>query len=63
MIQKDPAARLTASEYLELQRDKAFPEYFYTFLNEYMKTFATAPSPPDTSIYRYLCYIFCVCNY
>lgn len=52
MIQKDPAARLTASEYLGLQRDKAFPEYFYTFLNSYMKVFASVPRSPDEKIYR-----------
>ncbi|KAG8181600.1 hypothetical protein JTE90_017721 [Oedothorax gibbosus] len=52
MIQKDPAARLNANEYLELQRDKAFPEYFYTFLNDYMKAFASMPRSPDEKIYR-----------
>ncbi|GIY06612.1 phosphoinositide 3-kinase regulatory subunit 4 [Caerostris extrusa] len=52
MMQKDPAARLSASEYLELQHDKAFPEYFYTFLNGYMKSYVSVPESPDEKIYR-----------
>ncbi|XP_035206634.1 phosphoinositide 3-kinase regulatory subunit 4-like isoform X1 [Stegodyphus dumicola] len=52
MMQKEPTARLSASEYLELQRDKAFPEYFYSFLNNYMKDFASIPRSPDEKIYR-----------
>ncbi|GFT53351.1 phosphoinositide 3-kinase regulatory subunit 4 [Nephila pilipes] len=52
MMQKDPAARLSAAEYLELQHDKAFPEYFYTFLNDYMKSYVLVPGSPDEKIYR-----------
>lgn len=51
MIQKDPSARLTACEYLDLQRDKAFPEYFYSFLFDYMRAFASVPRSPDEKIY------------
>ncbi|KAH6574933.1 hypothetical protein BASA62_002193, partial [Batrachochytrium salamandrivorans] len=36
MIQKDPADRLTVREYLTKWRDKAFPDYFYTFLHHYV---------------------------
>ncbi|XP_054707486.1 phosphoinositide 3-kinase regulatory subunit 4-like [Uloborus diversus] len=52
MMQKDPAARLNASEYLELQRDRAFPEYFYVFLSDYMNKFASNPKSTDEKIYR-----------
>ncbi|GFQ80252.1 phosphoinositide 3-kinase regulatory subunit 4 [Trichonephila clavata] len=52
MMQKDPAARLSAAEYLELQHDKAFPEYFYTFLNDYMKSYVSVLGSPDEKIYR-----------
>lgn len=57
MIQKDPAARLTAREYLDLQRDKAFPEYFYSFLNDYMKAFSSIPRLPDEKIHLYVVFI------
>lgn len=36
MIQLDPTKRLGAAEYAEQWRDKAFPEYFYTFLHQYI---------------------------
>ncbi|XP_071037345.1 phosphoinositide 3-kinase regulatory subunit 4 isoform X3 [Parasteatoda tepidariorum] len=52
MMQKDPSARLSAAEYLDLQRDKAFPEYFYSFLNDYFKIFSTYPRSPDEKIYK-----------
>jgi phosphoinositide-3-kinase regulatory subunit 4 len=36
MIQLDPAKRYSAEDYLQFWRDKCFPEYFYTFLHQYM---------------------------
>ncbi|CAO3616553.1 unnamed protein product [Cunninghamella echinulata] len=36
MIQLDPKARLSAKEYLQQWRGKAFPTYFYDFLHEYI---------------------------
>lgn len=51
MIQKDPNKRLSADEYLEQQKGKAFPEYFYSFLKGYMEKFATSPVlSPDEKI-------------
>ncbi len=36
MIQLEPESRYTAEEYLNFWRRKAFPEYFYSFLHQYM---------------------------
>ena len=36
MIQLDPESRYSAEEYLNFWRRKAFPEYFYGFLHQYM---------------------------
>lgn len=36
MIQLDPEKRLQAHEYLDFWRTKSFPDYFYTFLHQYM---------------------------
>lgn len=36
MIQLDPQARYSADEYLSFWRHKAFPDYFYGFLHQYM---------------------------
>ena len=49
MIQKDPAKRFSADDYLEMQRGKAFPDYFYFFLFKYMQGFLASPiiSPED----------------
>lgn len=38
MIQLDPESRYAAEEYLNFWRRKAFPDYFYTFLHQYMYT-------------------------
>lgn len=37
MIQLDPQKRYSAEQYLEFWRGKAFPDYFYTFLHQYME--------------------------
>ncbi|KAL9596764.1 MAG: hypothetical protein Q9219_005589 [cf. Caloplaca sp. 3 TL-2023] len=36
MVQLDPESRYAADEYLNFWRRKAFPEYFYSFLHQYM---------------------------
>ncbi len=43
MIQLDPERRYSADEYLSFWRNKAFPEYFYSFLHQYM-ALVTDPS-------------------
>ncbi len=43
MIQLEPETRYSAEEYLNFWRRKAFPEYFYSFLHQYMGLI-TAPS-------------------
>lgn len=53
MIQRDPSERLTAELYLSQERDKLFPEYFYSFLQSYMLIFSSSPIlPPDEKIAR-----------
>lgn len=53
MMQKDPSQRQSIGEYLEQQRNKAFPEYFYTFLEGYGTGFATVPiRTPDEKVER-----------
>ncbi|KAK2763317.1 Serine/threonine-protein kinase [Arachnomyces sp. PD_36] len=37
MIQIDPESRYSADEYLNFWRRKVFPEYFYSFLHQYME--------------------------
>ncbi|KAI1334863.1 hypothetical protein F5Y15DRAFT_265589 [Xylariaceae sp. FL0016] len=36
MIQRDPQRRYSAEQYLEFYKGKVFPEYFYSFLHQYM---------------------------
>ncbi|KAI5198419.1 ARM repeat-containing protein [Aureobasidium subglaciale] len=36
MIQLDPSKRYSAEDYLQFWRGKCFPDYFYTFLHQYM---------------------------
>jgi len=36
MIQIDPESRYSADEYLSFWKNRAFPEYFYSFLHQYM---------------------------
>jgi len=65
MLQRDPRKRHSANEYLSEQRGKAFPEYFYSFLQSYMQIFSTeqgVAAIPDQKIARYfkinLCFNF-----
>lgn len=43
MIQLDPTKRYSAEQYLDFWKRKAFPDYFYTFLHQYMEVI-TDPS-------------------
>ncbi|KAL9625227.1 MAG: hypothetical protein Q9160_000629 [Pyrenula sp. 1 TL-2023] len=43
MVQVDPNDRYTAQQYLDLWRRRTFPEYFYSFLHQYM-SLMTDPS-------------------
>jgi len=48
MTNLDPAKRYSAEQYLNLWRRKAFPEYFYSFLHQYIG-FITDPNPGRVS--------------
>ncbi|KAL9103135.1 MAG: hypothetical protein Q9163_001779 [Psora crenata] len=49
MIQLQPESRYFAEEYLNFWRRKAFPEYFYSFLHQYMGSI-TDPSSGRASV-------------
>ena len=54
MIQLQPESRYSAEEYLNFWRRKAFPEYFYSFLHQYMgmitdPSSGRAPVLPETA--------------
>ena len=53
MIQKDPNDRYTASEYLNNEKGKAFPEYFYNLMLSFMQSFSADPTmSPDRKMDR-----------
>ncbi|KAK2627748.1 hypothetical protein QTJ16_002394 [Diplocarpon rosae] len=49
MVQLDPESRYSAEQYLEFWRKKVFPDYFYSFLHQYMGLI-TDPSSGRTPI-------------
>ena len=49
MVQLEPESRFSAEEYLKFWRRKAFPEYFYSFLHQYMGLI-TDPSSGRASV-------------
>ncbi|KAJ5762556.1 uncharacterized protein N7511_005938 [Penicillium nucicola] len=49
MIQLEPESRYSADEYLKFWKGKAFPEYFYSFLHQYM-SLMTDPSSGRTDV-------------
>jgi phosphoinositide-3-kinase regulatory subunit 4 len=54
MSERDPARRQSAEVYLAQERNRVFPEYFYSFLQPYMHIFSAAPIlSPDEKISRY----------
>lgn len=53
MISLDPTKRKSAEVYLDEQRGRLFPDYFYTFLQSYMQMFSSLQIlPPDDKIMR-----------
>lgn len=53
MIDKDPANRKSAEDYLAQERGRLFPEYFYSFLQSYMLIYSSTPIlSPDEKIMR-----------
>jgi phosphoinositide-3-kinase regulatory subunit 4 len=56
MIQPDPNSRLSADEYLKFWEGKAFPSYFYGFLQQYMHsiTDTTGGRKPVTTASEHL---------
>ena len=50
MIQLQPESRYSADEYLRFWRRKAFPEYFYNFLHQYMGSI-TDPSSGRSEVH------------
>ncbi|TQN71355.1 Serine/threonine-protein kinase VPS15 [Colletotrichum shisoi] len=49
MIQLDPERRYSAEQYLDFWKKKVFPEYFYSFLHQYMELI-TDPSSGNSPI-------------
>lgn len=53
MISLNPVERKSADVYLDEERGRLFPEYFYTFLQSYMQMFSSLQIlPPDDKIMR-----------
>ncbi|KAK4155031.1 hypothetical protein C8A00DRAFT_32210 [Chaetomidium leptoderma] len=49
MIQLDPQKRYSAEQYLDFWKGKVFPEYFYSFLHQYMELITDLSSGQYTS--------------
>ncbi|KAI2625160.1 hypothetical protein GGS21DRAFT_531559 [Xylaria nigripes] len=56
MIQRDPEKRYSAEQYLHFYKGKLFPEYFYSFLHQYMEliTDPTSGRTPVTGAFKNL---------
>ncbi|KAI1823879.1 hypothetical protein F4861DRAFT_508603 [Xylaria intraflava] len=56
MIQRDPEKRYSAEQYLHFYKGKIFPEYFYSFLHQYMEliTDPTSGRTPVTGAFKNL---------
>ncbi|KAI0965172.1 hypothetical protein F4678DRAFT_343310 [Xylaria arbuscula] len=56
MIQRDPEKRYSAEQYLQFYKGKIFPEYFYSFLHQYMElvTDPTSGRAPVTGAFKNL---------
>uniref|UniRef100_A0A182LU23 non-specific serine/threonine protein kinase n=1 Tax=Anopheles culicifacies TaxID=139723 RepID=A0A182LU23_9DIPT len=53
MLSLDAQERKSAELYLDYERGKLFPEYFYSFLQSYLQMFSTVPVvPPDEKVAR-----------
>ncbi|KAK5625065.1 hypothetical protein RRF57_000781 [Xylaria bambusicola] len=56
MVQSDPEKRYSAEQYLQFYKGKIFPEYFYSFLHQYMElvTDPTSGRAPVTGAFKNL---------
>ncbi|KAI1174648.1 hypothetical protein F4777DRAFT_553444 [Nemania sp. FL0916] len=56
MIHRDPEKRYSAEQYLQFYKGKVFPEYFYSFLHQYMEliTDPTSGRAPVTGAFKNL---------
>ncbi|XP_067619259.1 phosphoinositide 3-kinase regulatory subunit 4 [Eurosta solidaginis] len=53
MIDLNPLCRKSAEDYLDEERGRLFPEYFYSFLQSYLQMFSSTPiMSPDDKISR-----------
>lgn len=53
MIDLNSMNRKSAEDYLDQERDRLFPEYFYSFLQSYLQMFSSSPlMSPDDKIIR-----------
>ncbi|XP_053946645.1 phosphoinositide 3-kinase regulatory subunit 4 isoform X1 [Anastrepha ludens] len=53
MINLNPMCRKSAEDYLDGERGRLFPEYFYSFLQSYLQMFSSLPiMSPDDKILR-----------
>lgn len=53
MTQRDPSKRLSAELYLDSERKRIFPEYFYSFFQSYMLIFSSPQIlSPDEKVER-----------
>lgn len=53
MISRNPKERKSAEIYLDQERGRLFPEYFYSFLQSYLQMFSSIPiMPTDDKINR-----------
>lgn len=53
MLHRNPKERKSAEIYLDQERGRLFPEYFYSFLQSYLQIFSSTPIlPPDDKIVR-----------
>lgn len=53
MTQRDPSKRLSAELYLDSERKRIFPEYFYNFFQSYMLIFSSPQIlSPDEKVER-----------
>lgn len=52
MLHINPKERKSAEIYLDQERGKLFPDYFYSFLQSYIQMFSSVPTPNDDKIVR-----------
>jgi hypothetical protein len=58
MLCKEPAGRGTMAEHLSAQRGAIFPEYFYSFLQAYMRMFSHRPLMSADQKVQLVCFLF-----